>query len=121
MIIIKYIFLILIFGGSSLVGVLISKKFKNRVNELREFRNIMNILESKIKFTYEPVGDIFNEISNITKDKQNVAKVFKDTSKKMETKDIYTSWDESLENSRPFLNLNNEDINIIKGLGKLLR
>lgn len=121
MIIIKYFFLILIFGGSCLVGILISKKFKNRVNELREFKNILNILEAKIKFTYEPLGDIFSEISLMTKEKGNISRVFEETSQSMKNVDVTMSWEQSLENSKSYLSLNKEDINIIKGLGKLLR
>ena len=52
MIIIKFIILITIFGASTSIGFLMSKKYKNRVIELREFKNAINILETKIKFTY---------------------------------------------------------------------
>ena len=121
MIILKYIFLILVFGCCCLMGVMISKKFKNRVIELKEFKNILNILEAKIKFTYEPLGDIFNEISLMTDEKSGISKVFKEAMQKMKTNDVTASWDEALESSKSFLSLNKEDINIIKGLGKLLR
>jgi stage III sporulation protein AB len=122
MIILKYIFLMLILCGSSVVGVLISKKFKNRVNELREFKNVLNILEAKIKFTYEPLGDIFGEISEMTNNSKNaISKIFKEVKQKMQDFDVNTSWEESLESSKSALNLNGEDIDILKSLGNLLR
>ena len=55
MIIIKYIMLITIFLASFSGGKLISKRYKNRVIELRKFKDAINILETKIKFTHEPL------------------------------------------------------------------
>lgn len=55
MIIIKYAMLITIFLASFSVGKIISKKYKNRVIELKKFKDAINILETKIKFTYEPL------------------------------------------------------------------
>ena len=71
---IKYILLIVIFGLSTGIGILISKSYENRVIELKEFKNILNIMKTKIKFTYEPLAEIFKQIS---KDNQsNVEKIF---------------------------------------------
>ncbi len=119
MIIIKYIFLLLIFLGCSFTGFLVSKKYKNRVAELREFKNVTNILETKIKFTYEPLGEIFDEISLMTE--KGISKVFKEANNNMKTGDVRNSWEAAIENSKQTLSLNKEDINIIKGLGKMLR
>ena len=55
----KYTVLFFIFSFCALIGNLISKKYKNRVKELKKFKEIFSIIESKIKFTYEPLGDIF--------------------------------------------------------------
>lgn len=55
MIIIKYIMLITIFCASFSVGKLVSKRYKNRVIELKKFKDAINVLETKIKFTYEPL------------------------------------------------------------------
>ena len=61
---IKYILLICIFGLSTAIGIAISKNYENRVVELKEFKNILNIMKTKIKFTYEPLAEIFKQISN---------------------------------------------------------
>ena len=58
----KYTVLFFISSFCALIGNLISKKYKNRVKELKKFKEIFSIIESKIKFTYEPLGDIFEEI-----------------------------------------------------------
>lgn len=121
MIILKYFLLTLVFGCSALAGFMISRKFKNRVDELRCFKNILNIIESKIKFTYEPIGDIFLEISKMIKDKAIISEIFEKASKNMTDDDVDGSWRNALEDSKLYLNLNKEDIDILRSFGKLLR
>lgn len=118
MIITKYILLILILIGSSGIGMLISKKYKNRVIELKRFKETINILETKIKFTYEPLAEIFNQISNMIEG--NLASIFKETSIKMKEKSVKQAWNESIELYKNILSLNKEDIEIVKGLGKMI-
>lgn len=121
MIIIKYIFLGTIFASSCFIGILISKKYKSRVMELKQFKDATNILEAKIKFTYEPLGDIFKEISSIIGSESKINKIFEDTSVNMKNISVRESWEKAIDKSKNELNLNNEDINLIKGLGKMLR
>ena len=82
---VKYILLICIFGLSTAIGLAISKSYENRVIELKEFKNILNIIKTKIKFTYEPLADIFRQISN--NNETNVEKVVS----KVETGAYYCS------------------------------
>ena len=63
MLIFKIVIYSFIFLSSSLIGILISKKYSNRVNELQEFKNALNIFKTKIRYTYEPIPEIFKEIS----------------------------------------------------------
>lgn len=67
MIFVRYIFLILIFIGSTSIGYILSKRFNSRVIELKEFKSALNIMKNKIKFTYKPLDEIFEEISKIAK------------------------------------------------------
>ena len=60
---VKYLLLIGIFGLSTSIGFLISKSYQNRVVELKEFKTILNIMKTKIKFTYEPLAEIFKQIA----------------------------------------------------------
>ncbi len=78
--VLKYFMLLLIFISSSLIGKIISKKYSYRLEELEEIRNILNVFKSKIKFTYEPIPEIFKEISNKTKN--NIAVIFKSARRK---------------------------------------
>ena len=72
--VLKYFMLLLIFIASSLIGKFISKKYAYRLEELEEIKNILNIFKSKIKFTYEPIPEIFEEIN--AKTQNNIGKIF---------------------------------------------
>ena len=60
---IKFFLLICIFITSLYIGLLISQKYANRVKELKEMKSALNIFETKIKFTYASIPEIFEEIS----------------------------------------------------------
>lgn len=115
--IIKYIFIFLIFLISILLGNLISQKYKDRVLELRDFKSALNLLKAKIKYTYEPIPEIFLEISN--KFGNTVGDVFKNSREKMRIFTAGTAWEMSIE-EYSFLNISKEDKKILRGLGKLL-
>ena len=80
--IVKYFMLLLVFISSSLIGKYISKKYTYRLKELEEFKNILNVFKSKIRFTYEQIPEIFKEIANNTK--ENIAEIFERARKKYE-------------------------------------
>lgn len=116
MIVIKIILLGFIFVSASFIGILISSKYRNRVTELKEMKNALNMFKTKIKFTYEPIPEIFEEISNAVK--ESIAIIFKESSIKMKKISAKEAWEQALKESNTSLQL--EDIEIIKGLGKLL-
>ena len=116
MIIIKFISLIGILVLSSYIGIIVTTKYKNRVIELKEIKRALNIFETKIKYTYEPVPEIFKEISKNLK--ENIASIFANASKKMQSETATLAWMQALEEANT--SMNNEDLEIIKGLGKLL-
>ena len=60
---IKYSMLLLVFISSTLIGKYIAQHYYYRLKELEDIRTALNILKSKIKFTYEPLPDVFLEIS----------------------------------------------------------
>ena len=119
MIFVKYVFLFFIFACASLIGVLISKKYKNRVNELKSFKEACNVLESKIKFTYEPLGDIFEEMADIYKNNV-INKIFKTTNINMKKNNFREAWNIAIESCKAELSLKKDDLNIIKSLGNML-
>ncbi len=115
---IKYIGLALILGSCSYIGILISKKYANRVKELKEIKSALNIFITKIKYTYEPIPKIFEEISDKTKENKNVSNIFKNACKDMQEYEAGEAWNRSLENTST--NMKKEDIEVLKGLSKLL-
>lgn len=116
MIIIKITIYFSIFLASSLIGILISKKYKNRVLELKEFKNALNIFKTKIRYTYEPIPEIFKEISKVIE--PNIGNVFKTASENMKLKRAGEAWENAIEIEG--LNIYAEDKGILKKLSKLL-
>lgn len=116
MIIVKYICLIIVLAICFLIGYLISKKYSNRVNELKELQIALDILENKIKFTYEPLKDIFKEMKRLLKG--NIANLFNDISSNLEECIVEVAFNKSLKELTT--NLLEEDLEILKNLSKTL-
>jgi len=116
MIIFKIILLISIVVASTFLGILFSKKYSNREKELKEMKNALNIFKAKIKFTYEPIPNIFLEISN--KIDGNVGKIFERASNRMKEENAGDAWVKAYDDVPS--NLIEEDIVILKNLGRLL-
>ncbi len=114
--IIKYLTLILILSSTTYIGILISKKYLNRVKDLKEMKNALNMFSTKIKFTYEPIPQTFKEISQKTK--PNISNIFKNVCEKMNTGNVGKAWEEALEESNT--NMTKEDIEVLKNLSNLL-
>lgn len=116
MIILKYIIICLVFLISFFIGNILSKRYILRVKELKDFRNALNIIESKIKFTYEPLPEIFMQTSKLLS--ENISKIFVNTSKYMKKINTEEAWNKGIEEANTYLN--KEDIENIKGFGKML-
>lgn len=116
MIILKYIMIFLVFVISFLIGNIISKKYILRVKELKDFKNALNIIESKMKFTYEPLGEIFIQTSKLLS--QNISRIFIKASNNMKDLNAEEAWYKALEEAN--VNLCREDIENIKNFGKML-
>lgn len=113
---IKYFILFLILILATMVGRFLSKKYVYRLEELEDIKNAFNILKSKIKFTYEPIPEIFGEISKATN--TNVSNLFKIAKIKMNDLTANEAWEEAVEESEN--NLKKEDKEVLKTLSKLL-
>ena len=114
--IIKLIIYIFILIASSSIGIIYSNKFKKRVDELKDFKTALNMLKTKIRFTYAPLKEIFEDISNSLKSK--TSNVFFNICKNMKTCDVAESWTRSLQETET--NITKEDKQIISGFGKML-
>ncbi|MCI8444239.1 MAG: hypothetical protein HFJ37_03625 [Clostridia bacterium] len=113
---IKYGILFLILVGSSLIGRFLSKKYVYRLEELEEMQNALNIFKSKIKFTYEPIPEIFDEISRNTN--QNIGSIFQTAKEKMNHTTANIAWEQAIQETDT--NLKEEDKQTLKTLSKLL-
>ena len=116
MVVIKYIILFLVFCISFYIGNLISKKYTLRLKELKDIKNALNIIENKIKFTYEPLPDIFMQTSKMVSN--NISQIFVQASNNMKTDNAEEAWEKSIQTSTT--SLNKEDIENIKSFGKML-
>ena len=116
MLILKTILLILIFSTATLIGLTISKKYQTRVKNLKEMQRALHIFEEKIKYTYETIPDLFLEISEKTSN--SISQIFEESSKNMKDMSAGEAWELALDNSKT--KLNKEDIEILKGLAKML-
>lgn len=116
MYILKIIILIAIFILSNLIGRIIAGKYRYRFKELQEMKTALSMFKTKIKFTYEPIPEIFEEISNNVN--SNISNIFSNAKNKMEDENAGQAWEEAVENSKNYLNI--EDKNVIKIMSKML-
>lgn len=105
-----------IFLTSSAIGILKSTKYTDRVNELKEFKSGLNIFKSKVQFTYEPIPEIFKQISTMLNSK--IGKIFQIASNNMKNVTAGEAWNMALDID--ILNINEEDKTVLKNLSKLL-
>lgn len=115
LVLIKILMLFSIFSICTMIGIQKAKVYDSRVNELKRIKSALEVLKSKIEFTYEPIKEIFLEISKIVY--SNEENVFKKTINLMDNYSLQESWSISIDEENK---LNNEDKNTIKMFGKLL-
>ena len=115
----RYIFLITVLTGSTSIGFLLSKSYIDRLNELKSILKKINIIQNKIKFTHKPLAEIFEETYLMDKSSKT-SKIFMKSAKKLEEKNVTRAWNEAIEEERFFLNLNSEDIGLLKSFGNML-
>lgn len=119
MIVIKYMILIILLLSSSYIGILVSKKYQNRVIELKEIKTYLSIFIAKVKLTYEPIPQIFEELGRKqTKNSSNITQLFKVASKEMKELPAGKAWLKALEKVNT--NLKKEDIEVLRNLSNLL-
>lgn len=114
--IIKNIVLILILLICTYLGMNKSKSFHKREIELKKLKNALNIFKTKISYTYETIGEIFNEISKL--EYQGEDNIFKESFELLDKEGLGTAWDKAVAQSKSYIN--EEDKEILKMLGKTL-
>ena len=99
-----------IFLVCSIIGLLKSQKYVYRVEELQEFKNALNMFKTKIKFTYEPIPDIFSQISGSIN--PSVGSIFKIASYNMKFFPAGDAWNKAVDTD--ILNISLEDKGALK-------
>ena len=116
MLAIKIVIYSFIFLTCSVIGILISKKYSNRVQELKEFKSALNIFKTKIRYTYDPIPEIFLDIAKNLN--SNISNVFSIAANKMDILAAGDAWNLAIKFE--MLNINDEDRMVLKNLSKLL-
>ncbi len=114
--VIKCFMLLLVFIASSFIGRYIAKKYSYRLEELEEIKNILNVFKSKIRFTYEPIPEIFKEMANNAK--ENIGQIFEQARKNMQNLSAGEAWENAVQTSET--NLTDEDKHVLLMLSKML-
>ena len=117
--ILRYFFLFGIVAGSTSIGFIISKGYSERLDELNAFNTLINILQNTIKFTKLPLKDIFEQIGNITI-KTRVKNIFINCSQKIKDTTLENAWKQAIDEEMDYLNMKNEDFDVIETLGNTL-
>lgn len=121
LLIIKIVGLLLIVLLSSFIGFLIANKYNYRVKELEDIASALELLETRVKYTYDTIADSFEFVADNMKTKAYrifmiAAAMLKDN-RKMSAGDIFR---QACDEEGTFLSLNVNDIEVLKGLGTSL-
>jgi len=111
----KIFLLFLVFAICTILGFSKAKSYDGRVDELKKIKNALETIKTKIEFTYEPIKDIFLEITKIIYSGQK--NIFLDTVNLSHQTNITESWCLAVEKESK---LTKEDKSTLKMFGKLL-
>ena len=117
LVVFKILFLLSIFVLSTMIGIIIAKRYSNRVNELQETITALEILESRINYTYDTIPEIFDFISRHLK--TNIKNIFEYSAEKLSIDKNFSAgelFSSTIDEERILLDLNDVDIDILKGL-----
>ena len=73
--ILKIIILTVIMGMCTALGLMKANRYKLRVIDLQEMKKALNLATTKMRYTYEPLPDLFYEISKDLN--ENISNIFK--------------------------------------------
>lgn len=117
LIVFKIFLLLLILGVSVIIGSIISSKYSRRVKELQDLITSLEVFETRIRYTYDTIPNCFLFIAKHIK--SNVSKIFENAGDRLKNdKNISagTCLETVIDEEKMFLCLNNEDIEVLKGL-----
>lgn len=118
LLVIKTLLIISVLCISTFIGYALANKYSSRVLELRDLIMALEIFETKIKYTYDSLTTSFMYIADNLKTK--IYRIFFITAQEVsENKNDSAGecFKKVVDNEKIFLNLNKEDIEILKELG----
>lgn len=118
---IKLISCFIILAASTIGGFIYAEGFRKRVKQLNEFERALNQLQNEIEYTYTPLPQAFESVSE--KSESPIKEIFGKVSKMLfenEVESVYEAFKKCLINETNYMNLNPEDIKVILDLSKSL-
>ncbi len=119
--VVKVISLMLILVLSTFLGIVISNKYAMRVKEIEDLISAMEMLETRVKYTYDTIADSFDFVANNMKTRAYrifmIAASLLSENKNMSAGDIFRN---VVDEEGIFLDLIKEDREVLKGLGTSL-
>ncbi|MBO5398026.1 MAG: stage III sporulation protein AB [Clostridia bacterium] len=113
--IIKFIISLLIIYICTYLGIYKAQTYEIRERELKKIKSSLSFLKSKIEFTYEPIQEIFMQISkSVYLHKDNI---FLKTTEYLKELELNGAWNKAVEGAQQF---SKEDKEVLYMFGKLL-
>ena len=106
---------------SSILGSRLANRYSLRVLEIRLFQGALSELESEIIYFQSFLPDVFERLAQ--RDHGSLARFFYAMGEKLNGKSTYSvaqAWEASLFESKPFLNIDQEEYEIISHFGRYL-
>ena len=96
--IIKFIILLIIAGMCVSLGLIKSNKYNLRVIDLIELKKALNLILTRIRYTYEPLPELFFEVSKNVN--PNISEMFINAKTKMDKNIIAgEAWESAVDES----------------------
>lgn len=121
MLVLKIIACIMIVIPSSIIGIMIGKRYSNRVKNINDLINCLLILETEIVYLSNPVKVAFKNVHK--KMRNNTSYLFKETIELLNMNTnitLYYALKEVINKSGSSLDFNEDDLNILLSLGKVI-
>lgn len=117
----KLMLLIIVVILCTAIGYLYGEEFKNRYVQLKELMRVIIDLQNEILYAHTPIPEALDKIA--LKTKEPVNSLLGSISQKLmnnQVSDIYTAFNESINEHRKQLSLQEGDYNILLDLSKSL-
>lgn len=116
----KIVGIIFAFLASSLIGFMKSNEIKKRKQILEDFRELINLISTRIGYFKEPLPVIFKTLLPETKDEAHSLLEKCLMAYEMGEKDIGNIWESSVKNVYSSTSIDEDDIKIISKCGQFL-